>query len=712
MKTILQSEASECALVSLAMICSAHGLYADLPELRRRFQVSLNGATLEQLIRWATRLGFSTRAVRLEIDELSHLQLPCILHWNLNHMVVLKSVRGGKVTVLDPAIGERKLALKEISAYFTGVALELTPTSEFVAKDERKQISLKTLTGRVVGLKRSLLQIFVVSVVLQLFAVAAPLLNQVVVDEVFGANDKDLLPVLIFGSVIALLVQSFLGVIRGWMIMVLSQTLSLQWTGNVFNHLMRLPMVYFERRHLGDLLSRFGSISSIQNTLTVRIVTVTLDSVMVVVALGMMLLYSPLMSLIAICSSVLYACIRILAYHPYRDAAKERLLLSARTNSHFLETMRAILPIKLFGREENRIVRWKNMRVDVQNRDVRTSIMNIWFSSANTVISGAQDLAMVGFGAMLVMNSGVNGNPVFSIGMFFAFASYSGQFIGKSLSLIDFAIELKMLNLHSERLADIVLESPEVDSASDSDLEHLDAVLELRNVSFRYGEGEPWVLKNVSLKITSGENLVFVGPSGCGKSTLLKLILGLLEPNEGEVLYGGINIRQLGLRNYRQLIGTVMQEDSLLAGSIAENISFFDPNVNMDKVVACASFAALSDEINRMPMGFHTLVGDLGSSLSGGQKQRVLMARAMYKNPKIMALDEATSHLDIRNEKIISKKLSELDVIRIVVAHRPETIASANRVVGVQNGTVVEEVPDFRPHALTQQDASAELAVC
>ena len=289
MKKILQSEASECALISLAMICSAYGLYVDLPEMRRRFQVSLNGATFEQLIRWATKMGFSTRAVRLEIEELSHLQLPCILHWNLNHMVVLKSVGRGKVTILDPAIGERRLTLDEVSVSFTGVALELSPNAEFVAKDDRKFMSLKALTGRVIGLKRSLLQIFIVSVVLQLFAIAAPLLNQVVIDEVFGGNDKDFLPVLIFGSAIALLLQSFLGVIRGWMIMVLSQTLSLQWTGNVFDHMMKLPMVYFERRHLGDLLSRFGSISSIQNTLTVRVVTVTLDFVMVIVALGMVI---------------------------------------------------------------------------------------------------------------------------------------------------------------------------------------------------------------------------------------------------------------------------------------------------------------------------------------------------------------------------------------------------------------------------------------
>lgn len=684
------------------MICSAYGLYTDMPELRRRFHVSLNGATLEQLIRWATQLGFSTRAVRLELDELPHLQLPCILHWNLNHMVVLKSVKGDRIVIADPAIGERRLTLEEVSSSFTGVALELAPNAEFVARDDRKHVSFKALTGRVIGLRRSLLQIFTVSVVLQLFAVTAPLLNQVVVDEVFGANDTDFLPVLLFGSAIALVVQSFLGVIRGWMIMVLSQTLSLQWTGNVFNHLMKLPMSYFERRHLGDLLSRFGSISSIQGTLTVRIVTVTLDTVMVVVALCMMLLYSPLMSSIAVAAALLYAIIRMLAYRPYRDASKERLMLSARTNTHFLETMRAILPIKLFGREHDRITRWKNMRVDVQNRDVRTSIMNIWFTSANTVISGVQDLAILAVGAMQVIHSGTSGNPTFTIGMFFAFTSYSNQFIGKSISLIDFATELKMLDLHSERLGDIVLATPEPDPGQDKDLSHLNPVVELKNVCFRYAEGEPWVLRNVSIKIQSGENVVFVGPSGCGKSTLLKVILGLLEPTEGEVLYGGINIKQLGLRNYRQLIGTVMQEDSLLSGSIAENISFFDTRMDMDKVVECARFAALGDEINRMPMGYHTLVGDLGSSLSGGQKQRILLARAMYKNPRIMALDEATSHLDVKNEKIISEKLSELDVIRIVIAHRPETIASARRVVELRNGTAVENAetqPRMSPHS-------------
>ena len=342
------------------------------------------------------------------------------------------------------------------------------------------------------------------------------------------------------------------------------------------------------------------------------------------------------------------------------------------------------------------------MRVDVQNRDVRTSIMNIWFTSANTVISGVQDLAILAVGAMQVIHSGTSGSPTFTIGMFFAFTSYSNQFIGKSISLIDFATELKMLDLHSERLGDIVLATPEPDPGQDKDLSHLNPVVELKNVCFRYAEGEPWVLRNVSIKIQSGENVVFVGPSGCGKSTLLKVILGLLEPTEGEVLYGGINIKQLGLRNYRQLIGTVMQEDSLLSGSIAENISFFDTRMDMDKVVECARFAALGDEINRMPMGYHTLVGDLGSSLSGGQKQRILLARAMYKNPRIMALDEATSHLDVKNEKIISEKLSELDVIRIVIAHRPETIASARRVVELRNGTAVENAetqPRMSPHS-------------
>ncbi|MFZ6777269.1 ATP-binding cassette domain-containing protein, partial [Undibacterium sp. Ji83W] len=243
---------------------------------------------------------------------------------------------------------------------------------------------------------------------------------------------------------------------------------------------------------------------------------------------------------------------------------------------------------------------------------------------------------------------------------------------------------------HSERLADIVLEEAEAETAIETDISRIKAVITLKNIKFRYAEGEPWVLKDINLTIPAGQSIALVGPSGCGKTTLCKIILGLLKPTEGEVLIDDIPITQLGIKTYRQLVGTVMQEDVLLAGSIMDNIAFFDSHCDQSRVEECAKLAAIHEEISKMPMGYQTLVGDMGSSLSGGQKQRVLLARALYKQPKVLALDEATSHLDVSNEHKVNQALGNLQLTRIMVAHRPETINAAERVVSLAEGAVVE----------------------
>jgi ATP-binding cassette subfamily B protein RaxB len=693
MTLILQSEASECALASLAMVANAHGLQLDLADLRRRFPVSLKGATFQQLTSHASTLNFSSRPLRLELDELVQLQLPCILHWDLNHFVVLVKVGRGTITVLDPAVGERKLPLAEVSRHFTGVALELTPNADFKVADQRQRVALSALTGKVLGLKRSLFQIFAVAVVLELFALASPLLNQLVVDDAVATHDADLLTVLIIGFALLLVIQTLVGLARSWMLMVLGQSLSLQWAANVFAHLVRLPVEFFEKRHLGDVVSRFGAVRAIQKTLTTSVVEAVLDGIMGVAALGMMLLYSPTLAAVTVGATAIYALMRWAFYAPFRQAASERLIVSARENTHFLETLRAITPLKLFGREQERRARWQNLLVEVQNRDVRTAKMSIAFSVANTFVFGAENLLVFWLGAGLVMKSGVGaagGAAPFTIGMLFAYISYKGQFTGRVSALINYAVEIKMLGLHSERLADIVLAEPERNDVPQNDLAHLEPDIALRNVSFRYGEGEPWVLKDVSLTLTAGESVALVGPSGCGKTTLLKVMLGLLHPQEGEVLYGGVPVKHLGLQNYRRVIGTVMQEDVLLAGSIADNISFFGVQPDMQRINHCATLAAVHEDITKMPMGYQTLVGDMGSSLSGGQKQRVLLARALYKQPRVLALDEATSHLDIANERRVNEALSAMPLTRIIAAHRPETIAAAQRVVGLGGGKALE----------------------
>lgn len=650
-------------------------------------------------MRQAAALGFSARPLRLELRELGLLAAPCILHWDFNHFVVLRRVDRRRITVLDPAVGERRMTWEDAGRHFTGVALELTPNAEFKHQQAPPALKLSQLTGRVSGLGRSLGQIGLVALALQLFALTGPLLQQMVVDDALTTQDADLLTVLVVGFALLLLIQSALGLWRSWMVMVLSQNLQLQWVANLFAHLIRLPVDWFERRHLGDIASRFGSVGEIQRTLTTSVVEAVLDGVMALAALGMMALYSPTLASVTLLSVLAYAALRWAGYRPFRDAAAERLVIASRENTHFLETLRAIAALKLFGREEERRARWQNLVVELQNRDVRTERLSIGFSSAQTFIFGVENLAVLWLGAQLVMQSGgaaafgAGGSGLsapFTVGMLFAYLAYKGQFTARMAALIDHGVELRMLRLHAHRLADIALAAPEVDPVAPNELRHLPPSLELRGVSFRYGAGQPWVLKDVDLQVAAGDHLALVGPSGGGKTTLLKILLGILKPTEGEVLYGGVPIAQLGLANVRRQVGTVMQDDSLLAGSLRDNIAFFDIRVDEARVEACARLAQVHADIVRLPMGYQTPVGDLGRGLSGGQKQRVLLARALYKLPRVLALDEATSHLDPSTESRVVEALQALEMTQVVVAHRPQTVARATRVVQVGEGGLAE----------------------
>ena len=697
MRVVLQSEAGECGLACLSMALDHWGDSVDLRELRRRFPIALRGAKLRDLIACAAELHLGARALRLEVEELASLQTPSILHWDLNHYVVLARVRGGKAVILDPAVGERRLKLAELSRHFTGVALELTPLADFEPQEAAPKLPMSALTGRVGGLKRSLAQIFAIALALQFFALLAPLLNQVVVDDVLTSGDQELLTVLILGFGLLLVIQTAIGLARSWMVMVLGHSLSLQWMGNVFAHLVRLPLRFFEQRHLGDITSRFAAVGAIQKTLTTAVIEALLDGLMGLAALVMMWLYAPALAGVVVAAVIAYGLLRWAAYRPFREAAAERLVIAAKESTHFLETLRTMLPLKLFGREEERRARWQNLLVEVQNRDVRTAKMGIAFSTANTFIFGVENLVVLWLGARLILSTQQGASSgaaagAFTVGMLMAFLGYKAQFTGRVSALIDYAVELKMLSLHGERLDDIVLEPPERDKVPIHDLRHLKPSLELRNVSFRYGDGEPWILRHADFKVDAGQSVAVVGPSGAGKTTLLKILLGILQPQEGEVWYGAQPLKRLGLANVRRQIGTVMQEDALLTGSVADNISFFDVHADDARVEACAKLANVHDDIARMPMGYHTLVGDLGSGLSGGQKQRILLARALYKNPRVLALDEATSHLDVQNERSVTARLSMLRMTRLIIAHRPETIAGAKRVVQLIGGQVRERV--------------------
>ena len=684
---LLQTEAAECGLACLSMVASYWGHQTDISSMRRRFSVSLKGVTLKGLMTMAQGLALHTRPLKLDMQHLPELKLPAILHWDLNHFVVLKSVSGSHAVIHDPAVGERRLPLAEVAKHFTGVALEMTPTAEFKKAEEKQQFSLLSLMGRVVGLRRGLLQLLVLGLALQVCALVAPFYMQWLVDEALLAADRDLITVLGCVFLLLVLVQTAIGAVRSWITTVLATNLNLQWLGNAFGHLLKLPLPYFEKRHMGDIVSRFNSIQTMQRSLTTQFVEGAIDGVLVLATLGMMLIYSPLLVGVACIAVLLYVLLRWALFKALREATAEQIIHAARQQTHFLESVRGIQSIRLFGRAAERRASWTNALADQFNADLRIAKLSVSYQTANTLLFSAERVIVIWMAALAVLDNR------FSVGMLFAFISYKDQFSQRMASLVDKLFELRMLRLHGERVADIVLTGAEEDGNDvEVDMDDISPSIEIRNLTFRYADSELNVLSGLNLHIPAGQCIAVTGPSGCGKTTLMKLLLGLLEPTEGEILIGGIKLGSLGLTNYRQLLGTVMQEDTLFAGSIADNISFFAPSPNYQQVQVCAHLAAVHAEIAAMPMGFNTLVGEIGSGLSGGQKQRILLARALYKNPKLLMLDEATSHLDVWNEKAVNAAIQKIQLTRVIVAHRPETIAMAERVVVLHQGRMVQDV--------------------
>lgn len=693
---ILQTEAAECGLACLGMIAGYHGLRTDLRTLRQHYSVSLKGARLADLMQIAGGLGLSSRAVKLDLEDLAQLRLPCVLHWNFNHFVVLHKVGARSITIHDPAMGIRHLSMDEVSDAFTGVALELWPAAGFVRAEARQKISLRQLTGDIVGLYRAFGQALLLALALEVFFITSPFLLQWVADEVLVSSDHDLLNLLAIGFGLMLLMQQAVTLLRGWVLMALGANLKLQWNANAYTHLLRLPAAWFEKRHLGDVVSRFGSIDAIQRTLTTSFLEAILDGLMAAVTLLLMALYSPLLCAVAVAAMALYGLGRWAWFAPLRRATEEQIVHAAKQQSHFLETMRGIRTIKLFQRQEERRSHWLSLMVEQVNAELRSGKITQLYQALNGLLFGAGHILVIWLGARLVMDQ------QFTIGMLLAFIAYRTLFDHRVSALIDKLIELSMLKLQGERLADILLTPGETTRglAADGGFEQeLEPAVEVRNLRLRYAEQDPWVLDDVSFRIEPGECVAITGPSGSGKTSLLSVLLGLLPPSEGQMLLGGRALEQVGLDALRRMTGSVLQDDALFAGSIADNISFFDHKPDRAWMEECARIAAIADDIAAMPMAYNTMIGDMGAALSGGQKQRVLLARALYKRPRILVLDEATSHLDLERERQVNEAIRALRITRIIVAHRPQTIASADRVIALDGGRLAEpSMPMLRVH--------------
>ena len=692
MNPVLQSEATECGLASLAMVAQHHGHKIDLNAMRQRFGSSLMGARLRDLMKIAEQLSLGSRALRLEPESLKDIALPAILHWDMDHFVVLKEVRRNRFVVFDPARGRVSHSLAGISNHFTGVALELTPAADFEPIVARARTRLSSLWSRLSGLKRSLTQILILSVAIQLFALASPFYLQLAIDEAVIRFDTDLLFLLGIGFGGLYLIQAMTEALRSWVILLLGQSMTLQMAGNVLRHLIRLPADFFEKRHAGDIISRIGSIQPIQMALTQSMVSALIDGVMVIATVVMMLLYNWKLAVIAIAFTVAYLTVSLVLFPFMRGRQEELIAKRAAENTHIIETIRASRAIKLFGREAERENAWRNLYTDVINAGISYGRLEIGNRFASSLSFGLQTVFVIYFGAQFILTGEM------SIGMLFAFMSYRQNFAATAEGLVNKGIEFRMLGLHLERLADIVQSAKEEGlEAPLSEIRQVRGSIDLEEIGFRYEPNAPLLFEDVSLSIRPGEFIAIAGPSGGGKTTLLKVMLGLLKPESGIVRVDGLPLHSVGLRNWRAAVGVVMQDDQLLSGSIADNIASFDPRIDMERVIECATLAQAHEDISQMPMHYLSMIGDMGAALSGGQRQRLLLARALYHDPQVLFLDEGTANLDLESERRIGQAISDMKITRIVVAHRPELLGRADRVFTMAGGKLVEKVAPQPP---------------
>lgn len=673
---IHQTETSECGLACLAMICGHFGKNIDLISLRRKFNLSSRGANLAGINSIAEQLGMVTRALSLELDELGALKTPCILHWDFSHFVVLVSVKRNRYVLHDPARGRRNVGLEEMTRYFTGVALEVWPGSEFSAETTQNRIHLRSLINSIYGIKSTLAKIFCLSVVIEAINLIMPVGTQLVMDHAIPAGDRGLLTLISAGLMFFILLRAATGMLRAWSLLVMGTLINVQWQSGLFNHLLRLPLAYFERRKLGDIQSRFGSLDTLRATFTTSVVGAIMDSIMVVGVFVMMLLYGGYLTWIVLGFTTVYVLVRLVTYSYYRQISEETLVRGARASSYFMETLYGIATVKIQGMAERRGTHWLNLKIDAINSGIKLTKMDLFFGGINTFVAACDQVAILWLGTSLVIDNQM------TIGMFVAFGSFRGQFSDRVASLTNFLLQLRMVSLHNERIADIALhekeeKKPELDIVADMS----PVSLETTDLSYRYDSQSAPVFSGLYLSVTPGESVAITGTSGAGKTTLMKVLCGLFEPDTGKVLVNGTDIRQLGINNYHRMIACVMQDDRLFSGSIRENICGFSEEMDETWMIECARASYIHDVIIKMPMGYETLIGELGEGLSGGQKQRIFIARALYRRPCILFMDEATSSLDTDSERFVNVAIKNMNITRIIIAHRETTLRTVDRVI-------------------------------
>jgi len=624
----------------------------------------------------ARRLQLDPRPLKLELNDLRHLQLPAILHWDMTHFVVLKRVTRKGLDIHDPAVGVRRYTLAETSRHFTGIALEMVPGLEFAAKTHTLRSRLTDLFRTYPGFYRTIGQLLMLSLFLQLASIGSAFYMQLVIDEGVAKQDRDIIAVLATGFFMLALCSVAMTFARSTAQLYFSNQLGFQMAGNVFQHLLSLPVDFFGRRHVGDLVSRFGSVREIRRIITEDLITVVLDGVFALITLAVMLYFSAMLALVVLVFVGVVTVLKLVLVPKIQAMQEQIIVAEAKTSTSLMENMRTIEIIKFYCRELQRMTLWRNAYAEQINAQVALTRFTIGLDAVYGLLFALENILVIYLAARLVLGGEI------TLGFLTAFIALKGNFSASIRSFVEKLVQIRLVRLQLERVSDITCTEKEIDTLQLPVVRRpLDGELRLCGVSYAYPGTEEFVFSDLSVAIRPGELIAIAGPSGCGKSTLMKLMAGLLPANAGTISVDGTDIRQLGLRQFRDSCAGVLQGDQLLSGSIADNITLFAERVDQDRLARVADMADISDLISRLPMGYNSLIGDMGSMMSAGQCQRILLARAFYKQAPFVFLDEATANLDADTEARILQQLRKLDATIVFVTHRPAPLEIADRII-------------------------------
>ena len=684
---IHQTTATECGLACVAMLAEHSGVPTDLVTLRRKYPVSAKGATLATISACCTELGFSTRALRCSFRELDSLRTPCILHWRFNHFVVLKSVTARHLVIHDPARGLVKEPNGTARTAFTGIALEATAAPGL----RRSRAPLGLRLSQLATVDADLLSKFSAGMLLALVSEALLLLSpfylQVTIDQVLGKSDGDLLNVIALAFGLLLLLQLFASLLRQLTFQYLSNVLVFDLTTRVVRRLLTLSLRYFQNRELGDVQHRIQSLERIQKFMVQALPMLVLDALFLLLITALMALYHPGLTAVMLFTLGIWSAWRALIFPRNLQLLDAIAHAESSVQTHTLETLRAVQTIKLSNGEQQRASEWSKLFAAATNSRIRLGNLAITDGAVRQFLFQGTRIAAIYW----LAKDGLGGKM--SIGMISAYVAYLGMFATRACGVVDRILEYKLLRVPLNRLADIVFgeeEAPDVAATPGSV-----TAVEFRNLAFSYSRDESPVLRNCSARIADGEFIAIAGPSGSGKSTLLQLISGNVRATAGQVIIGDRPLSRWSLSDLRSQTATVFQGDRLVKGSVTENIALFTDDIDARRVRHAAVAACIAEEIESMPMAYETRIGDLGAALSRGQVQRILIARALYREPRLLLLDEATSGLSGDIERYVIDSIAALKATRIVVTHSDRMLQAADRVMWLHAGRLLLSRPEL-----------------